>query len=80
MLLSDALGTPPSVQGADANNLQFAVYGPSNTLDQFSLRFDSIGVAPVPVPAAVWLLLSGLGGLGAFSRRTEQFRLRFASA
>jgi hypothetical protein len=25
--------------------------------------------APVPLPAAAWLLISGLGGLGAFARR-----------
>ena len=28
-------------------------------------------VAPVPLPAAAWLLLSGLGGLAAFARRTR---------
>ena len=26
-------------------------------------------VAPVPLPAGVWLLLSGLAGLGVFGRR-----------
>lgn len=31
--------------------------------------FDDITVAPVPVPAAGWLMLSALGGLGALNRR-----------
>jgi hypothetical protein len=31
--------------------------------------FDSVTVAPVPVPAAGWMLLSALGGLGAVVRR-----------
>jgi uncharacterized protein len=34
---------------------------------------ESCGIAchpaPVPLPAAVWLMLSGLGGVGAFARR-----------
>ena len=29
----------------------------------------SVTLAPVPLPAAAWLLLSGMGGLGAFARR-----------
>jgi hypothetical protein len=31
--------------------------------------FDNVSVVPVPVPATLWLLISGLGGFGAFVRR-----------
>jgi hypothetical protein len=31
--------------------------------------FDNVTIAPVPLPAAVWLLLSGLTGFGTLARR-----------
>jgi hypothetical protein len=32
-------------------------------------EFDAIGLTPAPLPAALWLLLSGVGGLAGFARR-----------
>jgi hypothetical protein len=34
--------------------------------------FDNITIAPVPLPAAGWLLVSALGGMGAFRRRRTE--------
>jgi hypothetical protein len=31
--------------------------------------FDNVTVAPAPLPAAAWLMLSALGGVGAWARR-----------
>ena len=35
----------------------------------YQLRADFAAAAPVPLPAAVWLLLSAVGGLAAFKRK-----------
>ena len=31
--------------------------------------YRGVALAPVPLPGSVWMLLGGLGGLGAFARR-----------
>jgi hypothetical protein len=36
------------------------------------VQIDGTQVAPVPLPAAGWLLVSGLGGLGAYARRRRE--------
>jgi len=52
-----------SASGAAAENF--------TVLDTAALGqvYRGVAVAPVPLPAAAWLLLSGIGGLGAAARR-----------
>ena len=37
--------------------------------DQIRWNIDSFSVSAVPVPAAVWLFMSGIAGLGAIARK-----------
>ncbi len=53
--------------GALANSTQYAGVWSFNAATG-TLSY-SVAAAPVPLPAAAWLLLSALGGLGAVSRR-----------
>jgi hypothetical protein len=47
------------------NNLDY----PSTTSSYYSVAL--VSTSPVPLPAAAWLLLTGLGGLGAFAKRPK---------
>jgi hypothetical protein len=40
--------------------------------DNIGLLLDNVKLTAVPLPAAVWLLLSGIAGLGAFARRRRE--------
>jgi hypothetical protein len=65
-----------SANGSNANTRLFTISGTDGTLIN-ALTFRATGIAfevaaapsPVPLPAAVWLLLSGLVSLGLVGRR-----------
>jgi hypothetical protein len=56
------------VKDAGTYTLGFEANQKQDTLGGF---IDSVSIAPVPVPAAGWMLLAGLGALGAAARRRK---------
>jgi len=60
-------GTVPALAFADAGtNGQYIIESTSAPTTPFGIQLQT---APVPLPAAAWLLLSGIGGLGMLVRR-----------
>jgi hypothetical protein len=51
-----------------SDSVQGDAFGPTSYFDALAVRS---GDTPVPLPAAAWLLLSGLGGLGLFGRKRK---------
>ena len=65
---NDPLGTLYYGKTGSFSNGIF-VGGWYSTTDEFSMTSGTSGVYAVPLPAALWLLGSGLAGLGLFTRR-----------
>ena len=75
----DTTGKALTNMGWDTKGFFFTAAGGSTTLtftsmeaDAYGPALDNVSVAPVPLPAAVWLLASGLIGLVGIRRRFKK--------
>jgi hypothetical protein len=71
--LTAATAIAPSSFMKNANGLYFGsdLGVPNGSGGLFTGDVAATSVAPVPLPAAAWLMLSGLGGLGAMARKRK---------
>jgi hypothetical protein len=58
---SSVIAGTPAAYNNSSGNWRFA-----------DVQIDGTAVAPVPLPASAWLMLSGLGGVGFLSRRRQK--------
>ena len=74
--LPSSLVTPftYTVHSGDGANSTDSFFQADNggTIDRFEFSINSVTLAPVPIPAAAWLLVGGLCGLGLASKRKRQ--------
>jgi hypothetical protein len=71
----DLTATPPNIGGFDGAAI-YMVARLSSTKQANDLFVTVTSVSAVPVPAAAWLLASGLGGVLALRRRRAGLLLR----
>lgn len=58
-----------ALTAAGSGRVGFRYFVADTLFDGNYIGIDSVTISTVPLPAAVWLLLSGLGGLGFLKRR-----------
>lgn len=67
--MSNGQPTTPIASGVSVTGE--IVYDNATGIGEYSgISYTINNLAPVPLPAAAWLLLSGLGGLGWLRRRS----------